>query len=75
MGSDNEHRCDRVAVDGACHTVNQTALVMRWNPGPRLSASYLGDGPRLWSPVEDCLDWSIDKSIRVSVGAAMFEGQ
>ena len=29
------------------------------------------DGPQLWPPVEDCLDWSIDKSIQVSVGVAM----
>ena len=33
------------------------------------------DGPRLWPPVEDCLDRSIDKSIQVSVGAAMSWGQ
>jgi len=32
------------------------------------------DGPRLWPPVEDCLDWSVDKSIQVSVGAAMSGG-
>ena len=33
------------------------------------------DGQRLWPHVEDCLDWSIDKSIQVSVGAAMSGGQ
>merc|ERR1719244_1761851 len=33
------------------------------------------DGPRLWPPVKDCLDWSMDKSIQVSVGAAMSGGQ
>ena len=33
------------------------------------------DGPRLWPPVEDCLDWSIVKSIQVSVGVAMSGGQ
>ena len=26
---------------------------------------------RLWLAVEDCLDWSVDKSIQVSVRAAM----
>ena len=29
------------------------------------------DGARLWQPVEDCLDWSIDKSIQVYMEAAM----
>ena len=33
------------------------------------------DGPRLWLPVEDCLDCSIDKSIQVSMEAAMSRGQ
>ena len=30
------------------------------------------DGPRLWPPEKDCVDWSvIDRSIQVSVGTAI----